>query len=53
MVPEKWNYKCFTILWYWDQKLKLDLPKYPMSIRNVATDKKMISNHVSFGKKGF
>ena len=40
MVPEKWNYKCFTILWYWDQKLKLDLPKYPMSIRNVAIDKK-------------
>ena len=49
-IKMKNNYK---IWWYWSQKQKFYYHKRPISIENVDIDKKVVSDKVPFGKKGF
>ena len=48
---EKWE-KNFEILRYWNRKTEIHQHKRPISVKNIDINKMVLSNKVSFGKKG-
>ena len=44
--------KDYKFWWYWNWKTKFHQYKAPISIKNIDIEKMVVSNKVSFGKKG-